>query len=343
MINPDDLNAVAKIDVANVRAAISAMPSDAAPAYQRGLVAKFADQPKRIVCIGQGDPATAANIVQALLASSSSIPIEVVRGYDLPAYASGASVTVIAISYSGNTEETLSAFAQGIQRGCQCVALTTGGKLATLGAQVIALPTRESVIAMCMTLLGVCVAMGAVADLSAEVNEAVSVMQLAEQKIGTDSPAMRNPSKRLAGQFVDRLPVIYGAGITAPIARFYKTQLHAYAHMLASHDALPDVTHNSIVGYTHAEEVWRRAIVIMLRSSHEHARIARRFELTTTMLLESGINQDSVRAQGHSALAQQTSLIYFAYWTAFHTAMMKGENPADETAVRKMKEAMAAS
>src|SRR5262249_19659466 len=92
------------------------------------LPAELADV-DAVVVLGMGGSAIGGDLVRSLVADDLKLPMEVVREYDLPGYV-GRRTLVIASSYSGGTEETLSAFQQAVDRGARLVALTTGGELA---------------------------------------------------------------------------------------------------------------------------------------------------------------------------------------------------------------------
>jgi glucose/mannose-6-phosphate isomerase len=144
----------------------------------------------------------------------------------------------------------------------------------------------------------------------------------------------------MAGQVVDRLPVIYGAGMLAPVARRWKMTLNETAKLLAAWDEMPELNHNSVVGLMQPEAVWQKTIVIQLRCNNDLPQVARRFDLTTRLMLECGINQDTVRAKGKSALAQMFSLIQFGDWMSYYAAIMAGLDPTPTDPIAWLKQGM---
>ncbi len=158
--------------------------------------------------------------------------------------------------------------------------------------------------------------------------EACALLQEGASAYGPASPTHRNSSKRVAGQFMDRMPVIYGSGLLAPVAQHWKTQLNTRARMFAAAESMPELVHSSVFGYAHATDVWRRAIVIALRCGHDLARDSALFDATRTALLEAGINQDTITARGKSRLAQMMNVTQYGDWVAYYTAVMKGTNPS---------------
>ncbi|MCL5996801.1 MAG: bifunctional phosphoglucose/phosphomannose isomerase, partial [Chloroflexi bacterium] len=104
---------------------------------------------------------------------------------------------------------------------------------------------------------------------------------------------------------------------------------------------LPELNHNTVIGYDRAEAVWQKSIVIQLRCAHDHPRVSRRYDITTRLLLEAGINQDTIRARGNSALAQVFSLVQFGDWVSFYAAAMSGIDPTPTDRIDQLKAELA--
>ncbi|HEY3343172.1 MAG TPA: bifunctional phosphoglucose/phosphomannose isomerase [Anaerolineae bacterium] len=347
----DTLSSYDVVDKAHMHLRLEALPEQCAQSYAAGqqlaLPAAYA-QAQQVVIAGMGGSGVGASLVRVLCAPLSACPITTWRTYGLPAYAAGAHTLVIATSKSGDTEETLSAFDEAVQRGCAVIALATGGALAQrardlqipLLAFTFADQPREAIGWLTFPLLAILAHLGFIPDPSADVNEAVTLMRETGARIGPNSPAVRNPVKRMAGQVMDRLPIIFGAGMLAPVARRWKTTLNETAKLLAAWDELPELNHNSVVGLLQPEAVWQKTIVIQLRCNNDSPRVSQRFDLTTRLMLECGINQDTVRAKGKSALAQMFSLIQFGDWMSYYAAIMSGIDPTPTDPITWLKQGM---
>ena len=177
-------------------------------------------------------------------------------------------------------------------------------------------------------LLGVLSELWLIPNPAEEVEEAVNLMASISAALGPNLPAVRNPAKRLAGQFTGRLPVIAGAGLLAPAAAYWKLQLNHLAKTLAVCDEMPEAGHSSLLGYESPAEVWQKTIVVQLRGACDGPRLSARYDATTTLMLEAGLNQDTVRARGQSGLAQLSSLAFFGDRVSYYTAIMGGVDPA---------------
>jgi glucose/mannose-6-phosphate isomerase len=264
----DILSSYEAVDKARMRMRLEALPEQCAQSYAAGqqldLPAGYA-QVQQVVIAGMGGSGVGASLARVLCAPLAARPITTWRTYGLPAYANGAHTLVIATSKSGDTEETLSAFEEAVRRGCTVIALTTGGALAQR-ARELQIPLlaftfvdqpREAIGWLTFPLLAILARMGFIPDPAMDVNEAVTLMRETGARIGPNTPAVRNPVKRMAGQVMDRLPIIFGAGMLAPVARRWKTTLNETAKLLAVWDELPELNHNSVVGLMQPEAVWQ--------------------------------------------------------------------------------------
>jgi glucose/mannose-6-phosphate isomerase len=327
------------LDPTRVRDAIRQAPDWCMAAYAAGRSLALPDafrRARRVVFAGMGHAAIAGDLICALYARESPLRLSVWRDYDLPAFASGPDTLVIASSATGDDDEPFSALDEAGRRQCSAIVLCPGGSMAERASQSGAprywpgftTPAHQIGLWQIFLLLGILSELWLIPHPGEAVSEAVSVMRDAARVIGPDSPAVRNPSKRLAGQFVGRLPIIIGAGILVPVAAYWKLQLNHIAKTAAVCDEMPNANHGSILGYERPDPVWQKSIVIALRGACDDPRIAARHDLTTTLMLEAGLNQDSARARGASLLAQACSLAYFGDWTAYYTAIMSDVDPA---------------
>jgi glucose/mannose-6-phosphate isomerase len=351
MYNLDDSASYEALDVSHMRLRLESLPDQCAQGYAAGqqlaLPPEYA-QVQQVVVAGMGGSGMGGSLMRALCAPLSARPITTWRTYGLPAYATGPQTLVIATSKSGDTEETSSAFDEAVRRGCKVIAFATGGVLAQRAREVHAPlvtfssphQTREAIGWLTFPMLAILARLGCIPDPSEDVSETITLLRETGARIGPENPAVRNPVKRMAGQVVDRLPVIYGAGMLAPVARRWKMTLNETAKLLAAWDEMPELNHNSVVGLMQPEAVWQKTIVIQLRCNNDLPQVARRFDLTTRLMLECGINQDTVRAKGKSALAQMFSLIQFGDWMSYYAAIMAGLDPTPTDPIAWLKQGM---
>ena len=339
MSNLDSPASFEAIDPSRVRDDLRNMPNWCQAAYTAGRALALPDEFRRVrqvVFAGMAHAAAAGELIRALYARESPLQLGMWCDYDLPAYASGPETLVVVSSATGNEDEPLSALDEAARRGCHVLALCPAGKVAARASQIgvrlcwpdFTAPAHQATLWQTFFLLGSLSELWLVPDPGDAVDEAVTLMSEIARTLGPDVLAIRNPSKRLAGQFMGRLPVITGAGVLAPVARYWKLQLNHVAKTAAVWDEMPAGNHGSILGYERPEPVWQKSIVVALRGACDDPRISARHDLTTTIMLEAGLNQDAARAKGNSALAQMCSLAYFGDWTAYYAAIMSDVDPA---------------
>jgi len=356
-MNLDDLELFRRLDADHLIDLINGLPEQLEAAWALGqTLALPADMGKveRVAICGMGGSAISGEMLAALLEDSCPAPIMVVRDYTLPAWAAGPSTLVVALSHSGMTEETLSAAAQAIERGAKLLAITTGGDLASMVEAAGGTVWRYQFAGMPRAALGWIYGlllaafsrMGLAPDLAADVAESVERMWRAQEQFVPEKIAALNPPKRYAGQLVDCIPVIWGAGLLAPVARRWKTQINENAKSSAFFDLLPELDHNTVVGIESPTEILRKhkyQIIQLLSPRYDHPRVALRHQMTLELFREQAIITDTVKARGESRLANQMSLVQFGDYVSYYLAMAYEVDPSPIGPIMMLKEKMGSS
>ncbi|MEX1253592.1 MAG: bifunctional phosphoglucose/phosphomannose isomerase [Dehalococcoidia bacterium] len=349
----DDRALVERIDSQGLLRHIEGLPEQCAEAWEQataiGLPERYRDA-REIVVLGMGGSAIAGDIVGSLAAISGRKPVSVVRGYDLPPYI-GDSTLVVACSHSGNTEETLSAVDKALEAGARLAVVTTGGRLREL-AQERALPAfvylfdggpRSAIGHQLMRLLAVAQQAGALDDQGAALTETVALMRDQRDQLGFASAAERNPAKQLAARLHGRLPVIIGAGVLAEAAHRWRTQLNENSKSWALNDALPELGHNSIVGFGLPREALDLLHVVFLAHPALHPRVLIQYDVIADELTRAGVSHERLEARGSSPLAQALTAIYFGDLVSYYLALLYGVDPSPVDAIGRLKARLAAS
>ncbi|HEY68323.1 MAG TPA: bifunctional phosphoglucose/phosphomannose isomerase [Thermoflexia bacterium] len=351
-MNLDDYTHFGELDPNNMLERIGELPRQCRAAWvqAQGLELPSAyGAVRHVVILGMGGSAIGGALLQGLVAGECTIPITVVRGYDLPAFIRGPDYLVIGCSYSGNTEETLSAFGEALERGTRPVAVTTDGKLAAL-AQEKGIPLvrfdyraqpRAALGYSFILPLGICWRLGLLRDYSTDLEGAVQAMEAWRAEIGPEVPTARNAAKSLASRIAGRLPVVYGAGFLAAVANRWKTQFNENSKHWAFFEILPELNHNAVVGLGIPQSVRDQTIVLMLRSSLDHPRVQVRWEVTRELLLREGVMAEVLEGRGESHLAHMLSLIHFGDYASFYLAMLNDVDPTPVETIAFLKQRLA--
>lgn len=351
MIDLDDLEGIARQDPEGMRERIAELPDQLRECWQ--AVATIHLPPEysevdNVIVLGMGGSAIGGDLVRTLVARESRVPIEVVRDYCLPAYV-GPRTLAIASSYSGNTEETLASFALARAAGAKLVATTTGGELLRR-CRAFGLPVfqfsyqsqpRAALGYSVAPLLRFLHAAGIIDDKSDEVQESVRVLEEMRARLGPSSQSADNPAKKLARDLHGRLAIIYGAGLTAEVARRWKGQINENGKALAAYDVLPELNHNSVVGYDFPVGLPDQIRVVFLLPRALQPRVAERVGVTQELLRRRGIPFHALNSEGESGLAQVMSTVYLGDWTSYYLALLNGVDPTPVKAIDFLKERMA--
>lgn len=305
-------------------------------------------------------PVTAENIVYAGMGGSAlaaqmslswpgyQLPFQIIRDYDIPAYVSDKTY-FIAASYSGNTEETVSAIAQAEARGAQISVITGGGKLAQLarerGYPLVLLPAisqpRYGGLYNFRALLLLAEQAGVLAsgNVSAELERGAAFMQTAIADWLPTVPAARNSAKQLALEIIGESAVIYSGPKLAPIAAKWKMNLNENAKHVAWWNQLPEFNHNEFMGWT-KQPTTKPYTVIELRSQLEHPQVQKRFVVGERLLSGLRPQPNVVAVQGNDLLEQLLWSSAYGDFVTLYVALLNGLNPTPVDLVDRFKKIM---
>jgi len=302
-------------------------------------------QVSKVVILGMGGSAIGGDLVSNLVASEAKLPILVHRDYNLPAFIDSKTL-VIASSYSGMTEETLSSFEQALETNSKKLVITTGGKLKIM-AEERKIPVfsfdykaqpRAALPFSFLPILGFLQRLGFINDKSADVAETIEALEKLSRRINEGALLSQNPAKQLAHRLYGRLPIIYGADILSEVAHRWKTQLNENSKAWAFYEVFPELNHNAVVGYQFPPELASKIVVVLLRSAYLPKRIQLRYQLTCQLLEQAKVSYQIVDGDGTSPLSQMMSLVLFGDYTSYYLAILYKIDPSPVKAIDYLKE-----
>ncbi|HET7011730.1 MAG TPA: bifunctional phosphoglucose/phosphomannose isomerase [Anaerolineales bacterium] len=347
-MNLDDVERMARIDPQGMLAKIEALPDQLEHAWRLGRELPLPDvrELRHVVFCGMGGSAIGADLAVAYAGPQAKAGLHIWRGYDLPAWVRGPDTLVVASSHSGNTEETLSAFDAAASAGARLVAITTGGDLARKARQAgVPLwtfehpgPPRAAVGYSCGLVLSLLARIGFLADVEEDLLDAVAAMRSQQAQFAPVVPAAHNPSKRMGGQLMERWPVFFGAGLTAPVARRWRTQLNELAKAGGTVEELPEADHNVVAGVEQPAVLAQRLIIVCLRAPMDDPRLLARLDATRHVFMVEGFNTDALDGVGPNRLAQQWTLLHYGDYVAYYLAMAYGVDPTPIEAIEGLKD-----
>ncbi len=337
MIDLDNPEIYKQYDPSGMLVHLHKLPQQCREAWQKAselvLPPDFKHIDKIVIC-GMGGSAIAGDLLHSLASDLSQPIVFVQRDYDLSAFVD-AKTLVIASSYSGNTEETLSMFAQALNIDCKKLAITTNGKLRNL-AQERGIPvftigySSQPRAALGYSFIPLVALLGKLCflgDKSAEIEGVARMLETLLDELKENASTSHNRAKQLARKLWGKLIVIYGAGILSPVARRWKGQFNENSKAWAFYETFSELNHNAVVGYEFPREMANETYVILLRSPSLHPRILARYQITSEILERAGVGHEIVDSKGEDSLTQMMSLIFLGDWVSYYLAMLYQTDP----------------
>ncbi|TML38653.1 MAG: bifunctional phosphoglucose/phosphomannose isomerase [Actinobacteria bacterium] len=311
-----------------------------------GLPAREAVE--NVVVLGMGGSGIAGDLVLAVAAPFMSIPVVVLKSYTPPAFVGEGSL-VFAVSFSGDTEETVEAATDAASQGARVVVVTSGGELGRLaqgwGAPLVPVPAsipqpRAALGAMAIPPLLVLEQIGLFPGASQWVHLAVRQLRRRRDQLVSS----RNPAAELARRIGRTIPLVYSSGaIGATAAQRWKTQVNENAKTPAFWALHPELCHNEVQGWGQHGDVTRQVFsMVNLRHDAEHPQVMRRFELVEDLLREVVAGMEEVRAEGEGDLAQLLDLVLFGDFVSLYMAAQEGLDPGPVPVLVELKRGLAA-
>jgi glucose/mannose-6-phosphate isomerase len=312
-------------------------------------VQRLGGEYRNILVTGLGGSAIGGDVLRSYCLTRAAIPVVVNRDYRVPAFA-GPDTLVFAVSYSGNTEETLSAYGELKDKGARIIAVTTGGRLGEMARQhgypVVEIPAglvpRAATAYLFAPTALILKEMGLLSGVRTELEETVQVLRELRDQLKPGVAAPQNQARMIAGKLVNAIPVIWGSSCTSEIAaQRWKGQVNENAKSPAYFNQFPELNHNEIVGFEAPEELVGRLAVVILRDEADHERVQKRIEITKSIIDGRVKSVTEVHSTGSSFLPRLYSLIYIGDYASVYLALEYGINPTPVKIIDYLKAQMA--
>ncbi len=306
---------------------------------------------RNIVVTGLGGSAIGGDFLRVLADEYGPLPLQVNRDYTLPNWV-GSSTLVIAGSYSGNTEETLAAYAAASAAAAPTAIVSSGGKLSELarldGCAIATVPggqpPRSATGYMFFPALNYLASRSFIRhNFDADMDETFAILEQQAAELGPEVEFDKNPAKQLAASLYGTIPVVYGTqGFRGVAAYRWKCQFNENTKIAAFSNVLPEQNHNEILAWVQAKKQAEKWSVIFLRdpAGIENGRIARRTQVTSEIIAPDATIHE-VTSRGTSMLARLFSLVYMADFVSVYLAYLYNVCPTDIGHIDHLKKALA--
>jgi glucose/mannose-6-phosphate isomerase len=289
------------IDKSNMKQVLLDFPKQCREALSLAQGIKVKGDFNKILVCGMGGSGIGGKLLKTYLADTE-ISVMVVNDYDIPASVDD-NTLVFAVSFSGNTEETLSALTEAKNRGAKVVGITSGGQLADMVDTLIKVPSglqpRNAVGYLFFPIIGVLYNSSIVDVKNSDLNELIKVI--------SDTEYFDEKGRELALKIKDRCPVIYSSTKLEPVAYRFKTEINENAKTPAFFHVFPEMCHNELVGFSGMER--SKFIILLIRDHEDHERIKKRMDVCKE-LFEDTVDTEDILTMGDSLLARMFSVIY---------------------------------
>ena len=342
-----------RLDPEGMRAKIQGFPEQlrAGKGIADHAIARLDPQPPRaFVLFGMGGSAMAGDLLRILADREGTVPVAVVRHYEPPSWVSPEDFLLFS-SYSGETEETLSAYALLRRLGCRGAVLASGGSLAQRaradGLPVAELPggypPRAALGYSFATLAHIAHHLGVLPDVPRRLEEAAAAVEAkAASRFAPGVVQSRNPAKQIAIRLAGH-PVMLVANHRSaePVAWRWKGQLNENSKHLAWVSALPEMNHNEVDGLVNPKGLIGRIAAVLIRDQDDHPRIARRFDWLAAYLRKRDVHVETVKLAGEDAMTRMLGGVSLGDHVSYYLALRNGADPSALPGVTALKRALA--
>lgn len=346
---------IKKLDKSGMLEFLLDFPLQCKIAQELGNKAKILFEKKefnKIVFAGMGGSAIGADLIRSYLYFGCNIPILVLREYSLPAYIDKSSLVFVS-SYSGDTEETLSAYNEAKGKTNAIIAISSGGTLKEYAQRdnitfieiPKGLPPRCAIGYLSIIPLCLLIRLGLIKDASISINQMIETLERLRDKSLLPRIGQRdNMAKYIASRLYNKFVVTYSGSINFDVCAVrLRSQLAENAKVLSSSHFFPEMNHNEIVGWENPRKLFKNFVVLVLRDRDIHLRLARRMDITDKIIKDQGIELIEIWSQGEDLLSRIFSLIYIGDFISYYLAILYGIDPTPVERVTYLKKQLAQS
>lgn len=347
MIDLDEQNRIIEIDKSNQLEILEKWSSLFKEARENSLkfvIPENVSEPSNIVICGMGGSAIAGDYLISLLKSEIKIPVLVNRDYYLPSFCNK-STLVICVSYSGNTEETLSCFKDAHTKNTMMITISSGGLLEKLSKKTNVphikiregIPPRTGLPLIYTSLLTILEKLKLIEDMSKDFEETEKILTELSTKYSPDKKTEVNFAKEIAYGLYNKLPLFVGHTIYSPLPYRAKSELNENSKVVAISEVVPEQNHNGIVAWDNPNVVLNNVAVILFRDKNEPKPIGIRMEQLKEIVKQKTEKVLELYPQGESKLAKQISLTYLIDLTSIYLAVLYEVDPSITPSIDNLK------
>ena len=321
---------------------IAGFPAQLQEALTIGQAAQLR-QPDRdirnIVVSGLGGSGIGGSLVAELIAAECNLPFAVNKGYTLPAYVSNHTLVIIS-SYSGNTEETLMAMQDALEKDAYVVCITSGGKVKEIaeekGLDHILIPggnpPRACLGYSLVQQLVILQQYGFITD------RILNGVARSIELLNREQEAIHAEAKELANYLLGKMPVLYSTDRLGSVAVRYRQQINENAKMLCWHHVVPEMNHNELMGWRDAND---QLAVLFIRHHDDFDRNQQRIELSKKVIGRYTPHIRDLWSVGDSDIEKALYVIHLTDWSTYYLAQLREHDAMEIASIDFLKNELA--
>ena len=344
--NPETIKTFDESDMQNILINFADQYKDAKNASQKFDVPISFRHIRNIVVSGMGGSAIGGDLLRSLFSDECPVPIVVNRDYKIPGFVDY-STLFIAASYSGDTEETISALKFALEKKAKIISISSGGKLKELSKEA-GIPhfniEKKGIQPRCafgylfVPMIFFLSKLGLISDQSQNLEETAEIIAKVSMELSPDVPTENNQAKQLALTLYTRLPVIYAPQSYFDIvAMRWKGQFNENSKTMAFYNVIPEMNHNEIVGWGMPLDISQRCVVIILTHKDESPKIRKRIDVTKSLIAGEGTQVIEIQAEGKSLLTKALYLIFLGDLMSYYLAILNSVDPTPVERIQILK------
>ncbi len=286
-----------------------------------------------ITFVGMGGSGIPGDFFKTIL-EPKGIRVNIVKDYHIPSYID--SGPIFLVSYSGNTEETISSTKDAISKDLECVSITTNGVLSQLSQvnnlPLVFIPKGITPRASMGYFIGV---IFRILDNSDYFDEGKSSLIYYLSTL-LKKPHLRNNGKELAKRIGSKIPLVYTSNKFSSVGYRWKCQFNENSKRMSFFNTFSEMNHNELMGYNNFDP--DLFYVVILRDEEDSPRIVRRMDAFKDILKERGIKVSILKITGNNFISRALSGILIGDWASYYLAKSDDIDPSDTSLIERFKE-----
>ncbi|MEA2056791.1 MAG: SIS domain-containing protein [Patescibacteria group bacterium] len=337
----NSLEEIKKIDQSNVLGSIEALADQIKHGWKEANAVQFTPSAdiKNVVVTGMGGSGLGPDVARHLFKEKLVYPLEVINSYSLPGYVDQHTLVILS-SYSGNTEEVLSCAQKAIEKDCQLMAITSGGKLQKI-TQDNDIPTyiidpkynpsnqpRMAIGYALAGMMGLLNQAGIIEVKQQEIEQAMQATITTLEECRVAQKTNNNPAKNLALMCVDRRPILVGAEFLIGATHVSANQFNENAKTFVDYKVIPEINHHLMEGLRLPKSNKLDTLFLFFNSNLYHERNQKRVDLTKQAVEKQDIQTLTIDLHAQSKIGQVFELITLMAFANFYLAIINKINPS---------------